>query len=170
MAKQHLTALWIVRKNGTTDTYISNDSAPDLQHKNPARGIARLEKNILMGTESTKWEIAYLYDATQPKGSAPLHAYHFTKDTEQLTKADAEYLRVIHQAGKGRGKYRAWVIPSREAQEEGEKCRAEFIEEIEDGIQLIRGNVVKVMVYDDHNIMVRAFHASLIERQIAAIL
>lgn len=170
MAKQHLTRLFIVRKDGSKDTYWSNDSAPDLQHKNAARGIARLEKNILRGAESAKWEIAYLFDATQPYGSPPIHCYHFSKDTERLTKADAEYLRVIHQVGNGRGAYRAWVIPSREAQEAGEKCRTEFIEEIEDGQNFIRGNVVKVMVYNKNNIVVRIYQASLIEVQIASVL
>ena len=57
---KNLSNLYLVRHDGTTGSYPSNDTALDYAAKDPERGVLRLEKKILKGTEYARWKIAYL--------------------------------------------------------------------------------------------------------------
>lgn len=146
MKKRHLTTLYIIRRDGTTASYPSN------HNYNLEKGIAKL-KNILLNTEKGRWEIAYLYDAQMPKGTAPLCAFHPSSKTDELTKEEAEQLRFAEkQANQRPKKYRGYCVPTLAQQIKGAKPYTIYIADINEArTELDRERLYKVIIYSKKN-------------------
>jgi len=144
--KKHLTSLHVVRKDGTTGTYPSN------YHRNREKGIQKL-KRILMTKEFGRWEIAYLYDAQAPQGSAPLCAFHPLYGVDELDKVTAEALRTRYTKGYT---YRAYCIPPLIRQILGASPYTLYIQDMAEGKQeLEEKGLEKIAIYNKENEIIR---------------
>ena len=112
--KKCLSRLFIVRRNGSTGNFPSNDNAHNIAESNRESGIKKLESGVLDGSEANRWEIAYLYDATAPLGSHPLHCYHHSTGIRRISKEEAEQLRLFDNRNRKDAPYRAYIVPSAE--------------------------------------------------------
>lgn len=156
VTKKYLSCLYIIRHNGSTGTFISNDNSGALLHGLPETGIKKLEHNVLNGSERGKWRKAYLYDSRSCKGAAPVHAYHHSRGTQRITKQEAEELAMYDQ--NITAKYNAYIIPTAAKQKEGKKPYTNPIAEIEDARDFLKPDVWQIRVFDIRtNELVQAF-------------
>lgn len=146
MKKKYLTCLYVVRFNGTTGSYPSNDTAPALQHQKPDIGIKKLEAGVLEKSERGMWESAYLYDANAPKGTPPIYTYHHSTGTIRHTKEVVERMRLSKKVDDSLP-YRAYIIPTPCLQQQGRKPQTRFVANIEDARSYLVENVLKILVY-----------------------
>lgn len=160
--KKHLTRLYVVRFDGSTGCYISNDNAHSLATGYKEGGIKKLEQNVLGGSENQKWEIAYLYDAMLPSPSPPIHAYHHSRGWSRLTKKEAEELRFFDK-NKSLGNYRAYVIPNDEAQQAGRKPTTHEIEDPDHARRFFRDDTYKIQVYDRFGSLIKTYFLNPLE-------
>lgn len=146
--KNCLSRLFIVRKNGSTGNFPSNDNAHNLAEGNREAGVKKLESGVLMGSEENRWEIAYLYDARMPLGAPPLHCYHHSTGTQHISKEEAEQLRLFDKNNRKDKPYRAYIIPTAEEQKKGKTPDTKPLDSIEDGRDFLKTGIWRVQVYD----------------------